>query len=254
MTAATAAAAVSSGQQAGPLFTTFSITARCLRSGRLGVAIATRAMAVASRCPFVRAGIGAVTTQAYTDPRLGSTGIRLLALGFSARKVLHDLLESDAHHQHRQLGVVDRDGGTAAHTGSANHAWAGHRVAPHAVILGNGLAGPGVADAMMEAFHSGGGEDLEARLLRALEAGRDAGGQPEGQRSSGLLVYGTDPYPWVDLRVDEHAEPVGELRRIYTLYEPLREYFSLRPGRPELGSEQEWLTRRSQPRGSVGGR
>jgi uncharacterized Ntn-hydrolase superfamily protein len=231
----------------GPLFTTFSITARCPRTGRLGVAIATRAMAVASRCPFVRAGIGAVTTQAYTDPRLGSTGVRLLELGFSAGKVLRELVESDPHSQYRQLAVVDRDGAAAAHTGSANPAWAGHLTAPGVAVLGNGLAGGAVAGAMMQAFQADGGEDLEQRLLRALEAGRDAGGQPEGQRSSGLLVYGSDPYPWVDLRVDEHAEPVGELRRIYAAYEPLREYFSLRPGRPEIGSEQAWLARRADP-------
>jgi uncharacterized Ntn-hydrolase superfamily protein len=227
----------------GPLFTTFSIVARCARTGRLGVGIATRSIAVASRCSHARVAVGAVATQAYTDPRLGAAAIRLLELGFSAEKVLRELVDSDPHRDHRQLAVVDRDGRAAAHTGSLNHGWAGQRLAPGVAVIGNGLMGAEVADAMMDAFQEDGRGDLEERVLRGIEAGRDAGGQAGGQRSSGLLVYAHDPYPWVDLRVDDHAEPIGELRRIFTVYAPLREYFSVRPARPETGSEQEWLAR-----------
>jgi len=228
----------------GPLFHTFSITARCPRTGRLGVGLATHAIAVASRCPQVKPHVGAVASQAHTDPRLGQTAIRLLETGFSAEKVLAELVESDPHIQHRQLAVVDRDGRSAAFTGSANGPWAGHRTAPGVVAMGNALVGEGVVRAMMDAFVRTDGEDLEERLLRAVEAGRDAGGQPNGQRSSGLLVYASEPYPWVDLRVDEHTEPVGELRRIFELYKPLREFFRVRAAHPDIGGEDEWLARR----------
>ena len=232
------------GGARGPLFTTFSVIARCARTGRLGVGIATHAIAVGGRCPHVRADVGAVATQAHTDPRLGQLAIRLLALGFSAPKVVAELVESDPHIAHRQLGVVDRDGGSAAYTGAANGAWAGHLTAPGVVAMGNALVGDAVVRGMLDTFDRSKNEDLEERLLRAIEAGRDAGGQPNGQRSSGLLVYAGDPYAWVDLRVDDHAEPIGELRRLYELYKPLREFFQVRAARPDIGGEDEWLARR----------
>jgi uncharacterized Ntn-hydrolase superfamily protein len=228
----------------GPVFNTFSVMARCHRTGRFGVGIATHAIAVASRCPYVKAHTGAVATQAHTDPRLGQTAIRLLEQGFSAPKVVNELVESDAHIQHRQIGVVDRDGRSAAFTGSANGSWAGHLTAPGVVAMGNALVGERVVQTMLSAFQKADVEDLEERLLRAIEAGRDAGGQPNGQRSSGLLVYAADPYPWVDLRVDEHTEPIGELRRIFEVYKPFREFFQVRAARPDIGSEDEWLARR----------
>lgn len=229
----------------GPFFNTFSVMARCHRTGRFGVGIATHAIAVASRCPYVKAHIGAVATQAYTDPRLGQTAIQLLEQGFSAPKVIKELVDSDLYIQHRQLGVVDRDGRCAAFTGSANGAWAGHVTAPGVVAMGNALVGERVVQAMLNAFQKADAEDLEERLVRAIEAGRDAGGQPNGQRSSGLLVHATDSYPWVDLRVDEHAEPIAELRRIFELYKPLREYFRARAARPDIGGDEEWLARHS---------
>jgi len=230
----------------GPLFTTFSVIARCARTGRLGVGIATHAIAVASRCPYVQARVGAVATQAHTDPRLGQLALRLLAQGFSAAKALGDVVESDPYISHRQLGVVDRDGGAAAYTGSANGAWAGHLTAPGVVAMGNALTSDAVVPQMLAAFQHADGEDLEERLLRAIEAGRDAGGQPNGQRSSGLLVHAGDPYAWVDLRVDEHTEPIGELRRLYEVYKPLREFFQVRAARPDIGGEDDWLARRAR--------
>jgi uncharacterized Ntn-hydrolase superfamily protein len=228
----------------GPLFTTFSVVARCARTGRVGVGIATHAIAVASRCPHVKAHIGAVATQAHTDPRLGHLALRLLEQGFSAAKVLRELVESDPYIAHRQLGIVDRDGGSAAYTGASNGAWAGHLTAPGVVAMGNALVGEQVVRSMLDTFQRAEDEDLEERLLRSIESGRDAGGQPNGQRSSGLVVYRGDPYPWVELRVDEHAEPIGELRRIYEVYRPLREFFQVRAARPDVGSEDDWLARR----------
>ncbi|MGQ0572439.1 MAG: DUF1028 domain-containing protein [Armatimonadota bacterium] len=213
---------------------------RCSRTGKLGVGIATRAIAVSSRCPHVKASVGAVTTQAYTDPRLGYLAIRLLELGFSAEKVVEELVRSDPHNGVRQLGVVDRDGNTAAFTGGATLPWTGHLKESNVVALGNYLLGSHVVQAIFETFRATAREDLEERLLRAIEAGRDAGGQHEGQHSAGLLVYDRAEYPWIDLRVDEHHEPIGELRRVFEAYKPLREYFNLRPSNPQLGREEAW--------------
>ena len=233
------------GSQFGPLFSTFSVVGRCSRTGKLGVGIATRAIAVSSRCPHVKANVGAVTTQAYTDPRLGYTAIRLLELGFLAEKVVDELVRSDPHSEVRQVGVVDRDGNAAAFTGGATQPWTGHLTESNVVALGNYLLGGHVVQAMFETFRATAAEDLEERLLRAIEAGRDSGGQHEGQHSAGLLVYDRAEYPWVDLRVDEHHEPIGELRRVFDAYRPLREYFNLRPSNPKLGREDEWLARKA---------
>jgi uncharacterized Ntn-hydrolase superfamily protein len=230
--------------QVGALFSTFSVVGRCSRTGKVGVGIATRALAVSARCPHAKANVGAVTTQAYTDPRLGYLAMRLLELGFSAERVVDELVRSDPHHRVRQLAVVDRDGNAAAYTGEATSPWSGHLKDANVVALGNYLLGGHVVQAIFEAFQSTAGQDLEERLLRAIEAGRDAGGQHEGQRSAGLLVYDRAEYPWIDLRVDEHTEPIGELRRVFEVYKPLREYFNLRPSNPALGRENEWLAAR----------
>ncbi len=222
--------------QRGIEFHTFSITARCERTGRLGVGIATRAIAVASRCPFVQANVGAVATQASTDPRLGRLALHLLDLGYSAEKTLKELEASDPHIEYRQLAVVDRDGNAAARTGRENRDWAGHLVAKNYVAMGNVLLGPHIAEAMARAFEVSGDEDLEERLMRAIEAARDAGGQHGGQTSAGLLVYDREVFSRVDLRVDHHEEPIGELRRVFELYKPETDFFNLRPIDPTIPS------------------
>lgn len=227
-------------------FSTFSITARCPRTGRFGVAITTHAIAVASRCPFVRANVGAVTTQSSTDPRLGPLGLNLLELGYSAGKVLREIEASDPYIEHRQIAVVDRSGKTAARTGRENRDWAGHREGDGYVAMGNVLVGERTCTAMAEAFEASAGEELEERLLRAIEAGRDAGGQHGGQRSSGLIVYDREVYPRVDLRVDDHDEPVAELRRIFDLFRPLTEYWNLRAVDPTIGGAEDWLERQTR--------
>lgn len=224
--------------QRGIEFHTFSITARCERTGRLGVGISTRAIAVASRCPFVQANVGAVATQASTDPRLGRLALRLLEQGYSAQKTLRELEASDPHVEYRQLAVVDRDGNAAARTGKENRDWAGHIVARNYVAMGNVLLGPHVAEAMAHAFEASEDQDLEERLMRAIEAARDAGGQHGGQSSAGLLVYDREVFPRVDLRVDHHEEPIGELRRIFELYKPQIEFYNLRPIDPTIPSPE----------------
>jgi uncharacterized Ntn-hydrolase superfamily protein len=222
-------------------FTTFSLAGRCERTGMLGVAIATSEMAVGSRCIHVAPGVGAILTQASTDPRLGHLGLNLLRAGYSAPRVLEEIAASDQFVERRQLGCLDVSGFAAARTGSANKPWAGHRADRNVVVATNMVAGPGVADAMFQTFQAGGQLALWERLLHALEAGKAAGGQPNGEVSSGLFVVDREPYAMVDLRVDLHPEPVSELRRLAAAYFPLVAYYNLRPRDPNVPSAAEWL-------------
>ncbi|MBL8378684.1 MAG: DUF1028 domain-containing protein [Burkholderiales bacterium] len=221
---------------------TFSIIARCARSGMFGIGIATRPMAIGAKCPFLRAGIGGLVVQANGDPRLGPLGLHLLEKGFSARKVLDDIMHSDGadNMRWRQIAVVDRDGRTAVHTGASNEAWAGHVVGDGFVALGNRLTSERTTRDMAAAFEAAPGEELAERLVRALEAGRDAGGQVAGQHSAALLVVNRKSYAWVDLRADEHDEPIGELRRLYGLYIPLIPYYDRRPSNPSMPRDDDW--------------
>lgn len=221
---------------------TFAIAARCADSGRFGVAISTRALAVTSRCPFFAPGVGVVVTMARTDPRLGPLGINLLKLGYSAQRALDEIAASDPHIGWRQLCVIDRDGNAAARTGELNKTWSGAIVERNLVAMGNNLKSEKTAGGMAAAWRGGEGQPFAERLLAALEAGRDAGGQNGGQNSAGLVIYDREIYPYMDLRVDAHAEPVGELRRVFGMFNPLADYYYGRPGQPEAyGREEEWL-------------
>ncbi|MDQ8729797.1 DUF1028 domain-containing protein [Bradyrhizobium sp. LHD-71] len=241
------------GPRLGPLgeeFSTFAISARCPETGKFGVAISTRPIGVGSRCPFVRPGVGVVVTMAVTDPRLGPLGIRLLDLGFSASKTMAEIAASDPHIDYRQISVIDRDGNAVARTGGENHDWSGHFCEPGMVAMGNGLISERTASAMANTFRAMKGDDLEARLMSALEAGRDAGGQHGGQHSAALMVYRQHEYPLVDLRVDEHVEPIGELRRVFDLYRPQIEYYETRPWQPAaLGVVEDWVEARACVKG-----
>jgi uncharacterized Ntn-hydrolase superfamily protein len=221
---------------------TFSIIARCNRTGMFGIGIATRPMAIGAKCPFLRAGIGGLVVQANGDPRLGPLGLRLLEMGYSAQKVLAEIAESDGadNMTWRQMAVVDKDGRTAVHTGASNEPWAGHVIGGGYVALGNRLTSERTATAMGQAYEASEGEELAERLVRALEAGRDAGGQVAGQHSAALLVVNKKSYAWVDLRADEHDEPIGELRRLYGLYIPLISYYDSRPSNPSMPRDDDW--------------
>lgn len=234
----------------GEEFSTFAISARCPDTGKYGVAISTRPIGVGSRCPFVKPGLGVVVTMAVTDPRLGPLGLRLLGLGYSASRVLDEIAASDPHIEYRQISVIDRDGNAVARTGGDNKDWSGHFCEPNMVAMGNGLISERTASAMAEAFRKTKGDDLEARLMSALEAGRDAGGQHGGQHSSALVVYRNQEYPLVDLRVDEHDEPIAELRRVFDLYRPQIEYYETRPWQPDaLGIVEDWVAARAKSKG-----
>ncbi len=226
---------------------TFAIAARCAETGRLGVAISTRSIAVSSRCPFIAPGLGLVVTMQRTDPRLGPLGLKLLGLGYSAKKTLDEIAASDPGIEHRQVCVIDRDGNAAARTGNKHRVWSGAIVEKNLVPMGNNLTSEKTAADMRDAWHATKGRLLEERLLIALEAGRDAGGQNGGQHSAGLHSYDREIYAYVDLRVDEHAEPIAELRRIYEAQKSLLPYYYGRPAQPdEYGREEEWLARQGK--------
>lgn len=194
--------------------TTFSIMARCPTTGDLGIAISTAVAAVGGRCPYVKLGVGAIATQSHTNVMLGINGLRLLELGLTPEHALGVLLEEDEGRDLRQVGAVDALGRRFGYTGSKCVEWAGHIVGEEFVVAGNMLVGRETIEAMADSFRSSEGEFSE-RLLRALEAGQKAGGDKRGRVSAALLVASKEPKRYHDLRVDDHPNPVAELRRIY---------------------------------------
>jgi uncharacterized Ntn-hydrolase superfamily protein len=225
----------------GSTYNTFSIVARCPRTRMLGVGIATSSIAVAARCIYAKSGIGAIATQASTDPRLGITGMKLLEMGFSASKVLAELRASDPFIDKRQISVVDKDGRSVCHTGAETRAWCGHLHGSNFAAAANMVVGERVVQAMAKRFESRPELPLEERLLQAIEAGHDAGGEDIGEHSAGLLVVDREVFARVDLRVDEHATAVAELRRVFEVYKPLIDYFQERATDPTIPSEEEKL-------------
>lgn len=232
---------VPGARERGIELSTFSVIGRCERTGMFGIAIATSEMAVGSRCIHVAPGVGAVISQASTNPRLGFLGLNLLRAGWSAPRVVDELAANDQWVERRQLGCVDIRGLSAGRTGSGNRPWAGHRVDRNVVVAANAVVGEGVAEAMHETFLRSPERPLWERLLEALQAGKRAGGEPNGEKSGGLYVVDREPYPMVDLRVDLHPDPVAELSRLADEYFPLVAYYNLRPADPNLPRAPEWL-------------
>ncbi len=203
---------------------TFSIVARCPRTGALGVATSSKALAAGALVPYARSGVAAIASQAFGNPYLGIDGLALLEQGLPAERALERLIESDRGRDLRQLAIVDKDARVAAHTGERCIDWAGHVLGGGYVCLGNILTGEDVIKAMATAFERSIDEDLPERLMRALEAGQDAGGDRRGRQSAAIHVVQTEEYPYCDLRVDDHPDPVPELRRVLKIFlqnEPL---------------------------------
>ncbi len=208
---------------------TFSITARCDRTGRLGVAISTAVPAVGSRCAYARSEVGAIATQAITNPYLGIRGLDLLGDGLDPPDVVRRLLKADEGREHRQLALVGHREGVAGHTGAEIKEWCGHLEGTHCVVAGNLLVGPETIEAMLAEFQNHSDDPLAERLTKSLESGQRAGGDRRGRVSAALLVVNTEEYPETDLRVDEHVDPVAELRRLLTLMEERKPYELMRP-------------------------
>lgn len=198
---------------------TFSIAARCGRTGQVGVAIASSSPAVAARCAHVRAGVGAACSQNVTDPRLGPAALDLLAAGVTPEAALATLSER-AHSAFRQLVAIDAQGRVAVRPGAAMLGLHAEAAGRDCAAAGNMLADAGVPAAMVAAFERAEGE-LGARLVAALAAGLAAGGEAGPVRSAGLLVAAEAAWPLTDLRVDwDEADPVARLATLWALWAP----------------------------------
>ncbi len=198
---------------------TFSIIARDPGDGLFGVAVSTAVPCVGALFPFAKAGLGAIATQSWVNVRLGSDGLRLLELGLSPEAALTSLLQEDPDAAKRQVAGIDARGRVFAYSGDECVDWYGHRTGENYSAQGNMLVGEETIDAMAEAFERSNGH-LAFRLLEALEAGQAAGGDKRGRESAALLVPApADAEPWsgFDIRVDQHPDPVAELRRISDL-------------------------------------
>ena len=210
---------------------TWSIVARD-QSGALGVAIASRFFAVGALCPHVRSGVGALATQALVNPLYGASGIDMMARGIAPDQVVAALIGQDAGREHRQLHMIDAQGRIAAHTGAACIAWCGHVGGADHSVAGNMLAGAQVIEDTAAAYQAGAGLPFAERLIEALEAGEAAGGDKRGKQAAALLIHTGEDYPFLTLRVDDHENPLAELRRLYDKsLERFQPFVSCLPGR-----------------------
>jgi uncharacterized Ntn-hydrolase superfamily protein len=210
-----------------PIVATYSLAACDLDAGQWGVATQSKFLAVGSVVPWAEPGAGAVATQAYANPRYGPEGLALLRGGASAEEVVEQLTGADDGREHRQLGVVDARGGSATFTGGACFEWAGGQTGPCFAAQGNILVGPETVAALATTFEATAGRPLAERLLEALAAAQAAGGDRRGQQSAALLVverdggYASLSDVLIDLRVDDHEQPVAELARLHASHELL---------------------------------
>jgi uncharacterized Ntn-hydrolase superfamily protein len=206
---------------------TYSIAACDLLSGQWGVATQSKFLAVGSVVPWAEPHVGAVATQAYANPRYGPEGLALLREGLSAEEVVAQLTSADEGRDHRQLGIVDREGRSATFTGSECLDWAGGRTGAGYAAQGNILVSGETVDAMAETFEQSAGKPLADRLLDCLDAAQAAGGDSRGQQSAALLVVEKDggyaklSDAVVELRVEDHERPLEELRRLYRLHQAI---------------------------------
>jgi uncharacterized Ntn-hydrolase superfamily protein len=211
---------------ARPIVATYSIAACDPQAKQWGVATQSKFLGVGSVVPWAQPGVGAIATQAYANPRYGPDGLALLREGLSATEVVERLTAADEGRNHRQVGVVDRDGRAATYTGAECMEWAGGRTGKCYAAQGNILVSEATVDAIAETFESSSGA-LAERLLDCLDAAQAAGGDRRGQQSSALLVvernggYAGLSDEVVDLRVDEHPRPLEELRRIYWMHQAI---------------------------------
>jgi uncharacterized Ntn-hydrolase superfamily protein len=199
---------------------TWSIVARDA-GGAFGVAISSKFFAVGMLCAHARSGIGAVATQALVNPHFGPMGLDLLASGLDPLTVIEVLKKDDEGREHRQVHMINSQGQVAAHTGGACIGWCGHLARDGYSVAGNMLTGPEVLEKTAKAYESANGTFAE-RLIEALAAGEAAGGDKRGKQAAALRIHSTEDYPQIEIRVDDHPDPITELRR---LYEVSRERF-----------------------------
>ena len=210
---------------------TWSIVARDA-DGSFGVAIASRFFAVGALCVYTRRAVGALATQALMNPLYGPAGIELLAEGVAPEEVVVRLTDADQGRRQRQLHVIGARGPGAAHTGTQCIEWCGHRVHDDFSVAGNMLVGSDVVDATVAAYAAGARLPFAERLIAAMAAGERAGGDKRGKQAAALRIHGDEDYPRLDLRVDDHGEPLVELRRLYDKsLERFQPFLACLPGR-----------------------
>jgi uncharacterized Ntn-hydrolase superfamily protein len=217
---------------------TYSIIARCPRTGQFGIGIASYSIAIGLHCDAaVRANTGVTLTLGFPRPQNNHLAIRLLAQGRTAGQVMEELRVNDPDSAWRQIAIADRESNVAAHSGASLAKWAGHRTGNGFAVFGDGLAGPQVLDAMAAAFEAAAPVGLDEQLLAALEAGQRAGGIAGAsgrlpERSAAMVLWANRTYNEVDLRVDLHDNAIAELRRIYVDYKPSIAYYEERARNP----------------------
>jgi uncharacterized Ntn-hydrolase superfamily protein len=199
---------------------TFSIVARCERTGQFGVAVASSSPAVAARCAYAKAGIGAVTTQNITDPRLGPAALAALAEGATAAAACETIKASATHIEYRQLTMIDAAGRTSVFSGAHTLGIHAEAIGKNIVSAGNLLANPGIPAAIVAAFEASEDAPLGERILTAMQAGLTAGGEAGPIKSAGLILVDQQPWPLADLRVDWHDSPLEQLADLWKLWHP----------------------------------
>jgi uncharacterized Ntn-hydrolase superfamily protein len=193
---------------------TWSIVARDESTGLLAIAVSTCAFAVGARVPFVETGVGAIATQSFVNPFYGYRGLELLRNGMPAADVIGHLTEPDEGRAQRQVHLVDRAGRFAAYTGAECVPWCGYLIRDGFSVAGNMLAGRQVIEETARVFESAKGQPMPSRLLAALRAGEAAGGDKRGKQSAAILIHDSEEYPLLDIRVDDHQDPLTELARL----------------------------------------
>jgi len=225
---------------APPLVNTFSIVAFDPATGDLGVAVESKFFGVGSVVPWAQAGVGAIATQSAANVTYGAKGLELLRAGKSAKETVKQLTDEDARSAVRQLGIVDGKGNSASFTGDQCQSWAGHKEGKNFCVQGNLLAGEAVVMAMTAAFESAQkveGSELADWLMAALQAGQEAGGDKRGKQSAALLVvrekagFGGANDRYIDLRVEDHPEPIQELARLLEIHKKF--YSGVHQNRPK---------------------
>lgn len=210
---------------------TWSIVARD-RSGAFGVAVASRFFAVGALCAYAQSHVGALATQALVNPGYGPAGLDRLARGESPQQVIEALVANDEGREHRQIHLIDAEGRTAAYTGAQCIGWCGHSTAEGFSVAGNMLAGERVIADTAAAFRRHADLPLAERLIAAMKAGETAGGDKRGKQAAALRIVTTEDYPLLDLRVDDHVDPLAELQRLYDVsLERFQAFVSCLPSR-----------------------
>jgi uncharacterized Ntn-hydrolase superfamily protein len=193
---------------------TFSIIARCKETGLFGAAVASKFPGLGAHSPHIEAGSGIIQTQGWVNPSLGPKGMEMLREGATAHEVMNELLFQDHGRELRQVAIIDRFGNCSVYTGSENDEIKGHIIGDQYCVLGNILANHQVLKAMEDAYHKDKGP-LAERLLAALLAGDQAGGDIRGKQAAVVRVEAIKGFPYIDFRVDDHSDPVRELEQIY---------------------------------------